>query len=333
MTADASLRRTRIAIAEPDAEPAADTADTTDAVGKDQFLVALGERTRALRAQRGLTRKSLAKAAHVSERHLANVEMGVGNASVQFLRQLAAALGCQLVALVGDAAESGPEWLLIREILRGRSDADLGKARSRLVALFGAPASEAARRGRIALIGLRGAGKSTLGRELAATWGVPFVELNRHIESLAGCEIAEIHSLYGPAAYRRYEKRALEDVVERFPKAVIATPGGIVSDASTFGLLLSHCYTVWVRASTESHMSRVLAQGDTRPMAGNAEAMKDLRRILDSRSAFYSKADIAFDTDGLSAARAGVALRKRLEAVAAAERTPPLTRPFDSKMQ
>ncbi len=314
MTADVSPRRARPAPVEPAAEGVA-----AEGAGKDAFLVALGERTRALRAQRGLTRKSLATAAKVSERHLANVEMGVGNASVQFLRQLAEALSCQLVELVGDAAESGPEWLLIREILRGRSDAELGSARARLVALFGAPASEAARRGRIALIGLRGAGKSTLGRALATTWSVPFVELNRHIEALAGCHIAEIHSLYGPAAYRRYEKRALEDVVTRYPKALIATPGGIVSDASTFGLLLSHCYTVWVRASPESHMARVLAQGDTRPMAGNAEAMKDLRRILDSRSAFYSKADIAFDTDGLTASQAGAALRARLEAVASAE--------------
>ena len=291
------------------------SAELDDPDRKDPFLAALGERTRALRARRGLTRKGLAKAAEVSERHLANVEMGVGNASVQFLRQLAQALNCSLAELVGDETASSPEWLMIREILRGRSDAELVQARSALASMFGAPASQAARRQRIALIGLRGAGKSTLGRALAEGWKVPFVELNRGIEALAGCTLPEIHSLYGPAAYRRYEKRAMEDTIQRFPRAVIATPGGIVSDPATFNLLLAHCYTVWVRATPEEHMGRVLAQGDTRPMAGNsgnAEAMNDLRRILESRTAFYSKADAVFDTSEMSPEAALEALREQL---------------------
>ena len=271
----------------------------TSAEAKDPFLAALGERTRALRARRGMTRKGLAKAADVSERHLANVEMGVGNASVQFLRQLALALDCSLAELVGDESASSPEWLMIREILRGRSEAELAEARASLVTMFGAPASDAARRQRIALIGLRGAGKSSLGRALAERMRVPFVELNRRIEALAGCTLSEIHSLYGPAAYRRYERRALEEAIQSQPRAVIATPGGIVSDPGTFNLLLAHCRTVWLQATPEEHMGRVLAQGDTRPMAGNrgnAEAMNDLRRILESRAAFYSKADAVFDT-------------------------------------
>ena len=291
------------------------SAELDDPDRKDPFLAALGERTRALRARRGLTRKGLAKAAEVSERHLANVEMGVGNASVQFLRQLAQALNCSLAELVGDETASSPEWLMIREILRGRSDAELVQARSALASMFGEPASQAARRQRIALIGLRGAGKSTLGRALAEDWKVPFVELNRVVEALAGCTLSEIHSLYGPAAYRRYEKRALEDTIRRYPRAVIATPGGIVSDPATFNLLLAHCYTVWVRATPEEHMGRVLAQGDTRPMAGhagNAEAMNDLRRILDSRAAFYSKADAVFDTSEMSPEAAHGALRDLL---------------------
>ena len=294
--------------------------DLADPDPKDPFLTALGERTRALRARRGLTRKGLAKAAEVSERHLANVEMGVGNASVQFLRQLAQALSCSLAELVGDETASSPEWLMIREILRGRSDAELVQARAALTSMFGAPASQAARRQRIALIGLRGAGKSTLGRALAEGWKVPFVELNRGIEALAGCTLPEIHSLYGPAAYRRYEKRAMEDTVQRFPRAVIATPGGIVSDPATFTLLLAHCYTVWVRATPEEHMGRVLAQGDTRPMAGhadNAEAMNDLRRILESRAAYYSKADAVFDTSEMSPEAALAALRELLRDVIA----------------
>lgn len=296
-------------------------AEPADADAKDPFLAALGERTRALRARRGLTRKGLARAAAVSERHLANVEMGVGNASVQFLRQLAQALNCSLAELVGDETASSPEWLMIRELLRGRSEAELVQARGALAAMFGAPASPAARRQRIALIGLRGAGKSTLGRALAEGWRVPFVELNRSIEALAGCTLPEIHSLYGPAAYRRYEKRAMEETIQRFPRAVIATPGGIVSDPATFNLLLAHCYTVWVRATPEEHMGRVLAQGDTRPMAGhtgNAEAMNDLRRILESRAAFYSKADAVFDTSEMSPEAALSSLREQLRDTVAA---------------
>ena len=292
------------------------TPTRTDTDLKDPFLAALGERTRALRSRRGLTRKALAKAADVSERHLANVEMGVGNASVQFLRQLAQALDCTLAELVGDETASSPEWLMIRESLRGRSEPELVQARSALAALFGAPASQAARRQRIALIGLRGAGKSTLGRMLAESWKVPFVELNRSIAEVAGCSPGEIHSLYGPAAYRRYEKRALEETIRRHPRAVIATPGGIVADPATFSLLLAQCYTVWVRATPEEHMGRVLAQGDTRPMAGhagNAEAMGDLRRILDSRAAFYAKADEVFETSGRTVNESFESLRAQLE--------------------
>ena len=299
-------------------DPSANAPADTDI--KDPFLAALGERTRALRARRGLTRKGLAKAAEVSERHLANVEMGVGNASVQFLRQLAQALSCSLAELVGDETASSPEWLMIREILRGRNEAELVQACGALASIFGAPASPAARRQRIALIGLRGAGKSTLGRALAEGWKVPFVELNRGIETLAGCTLSEIHSLYGPAAYRRYEKRAMEDTIQRYPRVVIATPGGIVSDPATFNLLLAHCYTVWVRATPEEHMGRVLAQGDTRPMAGhtgNTEAMNDLRRILESRAAFYSKADAVFDTSDMSPEAALEALREQLRDVIA----------------
>ncbi|HEY9068245.1 MAG TPA: helix-turn-helix transcriptional regulator [Burkholderiaceae bacterium] len=287
--------------ARPESLEAAASAVAAEA--KDPLLAALGERTRALRARRGMTRKSLAKAAGVSERHVANVEMGVGNASVQFLRQLANALDCPVAELIGDETASSPEWLMIREILRGRSDAELAEARAALAAMFGAPASAAARRQRIALIGLRGAGKSSLGRALAERLRVPFVELNRRIEALAGCTLSEIHSLYGPAAYRRYERRALEEAIQGHARAVIATPGGIVSDPGAFNLLLAHCRTVWLQATPEEHMGRVLAQGDTRPMAGNrgnVEAMNDLRRILESRAAFYSKADATFDTSGKS---------------------------------
>jgi XRE family aerobic/anaerobic benzoate catabolism transcriptional regulator len=267
---------------------------------KDPFLIALGERLKSLRGRRGFTRKALAQLADVSERHVANVESGVGNASIQFLRQLAQVLNCTLAEMIGDETASSPEWLMIREILRGRSDDELAKARTSLAGMFETPTSDSARRQRVALIGLRGAGKSSLGQMLADHWMVPFIELSRQIEALAGCSIAEIHALYGPNAYRRYELRALEETVRNFPRAVIATPGGVVSDPAAFNLLLSHCYTVWLKASPEEHMGRVLAQGDTRPMSGNKEAMEDLKQILASRAQFYSKADQTFDTSEMT---------------------------------
>lgn len=267
---------------------------------KDPFLIALGERLKSLRGRRGFTRKALAQLADVSERHVANVESGVGNASIQFLRQLAQVLNCTLAEMIGDETASSPEWLMIREILRGRPDDELAKARAALAGIFDTPTSDSARRQRVALIGLRGAGKSSLGQMLADHWMVPFVELSRQIEKLAGCSIAEIHALYGPNAYRRYERRALEETVRNFPRAVIATPGGVVSDPATFNLLLSHCYTVWLKASPEDHMGRVVAQGDTRPMSGNREAMEDLKQILESRAQFYSKADQTFDTSEMT---------------------------------
>ncbi len=271
---------------------------------KDPFLIALGERLKLLRARRGLTRKALAKLAEVSERHVANVESGVGNASIQFLRQLCAVLNCSLAEMTGDETTSSPDWLMIREVLRGRNEVELAQARTALADLFESPVSEISRRQRIALIGLRGAGKSSLGRLLAAQLHAPFIELSSQIEQLAGCGIAEIHALYGQNAYRRYEQRAIEDVVRHYPQAVIATPGGIVSEPATYKLLLSHCYTVWLKAEPEEHMDRVLAQGDKRPMSGNREAMDDLKRILESRTQFYSKADKTVDTSGLTTEQA-----------------------------
>jgi XRE family aerobic/anaerobic benzoate catabolism transcriptional regulator len=257
-----------------------------------------------LRARRGLTRKALAQLAEVSERHVANVESGVGNASIQFLRQLCSVLNCSLAEMTGDETTSTPDWLMIREVLRGRNEAELAQARTALADLFESPVSEISRRQRIALIGLRGAGKSSLGRLLAAQLHAPFIELSTQIEQLAGCGIAEIHALYGQNAYRRYEQRAIEDVVRHYPQAVIATPGGIVSEPATYKLLLSHCYTVWLKAEPEEHMDRVLAQGDKRPMSGNREAMEDLKRILESRTQFYSKADKTVDTSGLTSEQA-----------------------------
>jgi XRE family transcriptional regulator, aerobic/anaerobic benzoate catabolism transcriptional regulator len=262
---------------------------------KHPFLVALGERVRSLRARRGMTRKALALAADVSERHLANLEYGVGNASVLILLQVAQALQCSVAELVGDVSTSSPEWLLIRELLAGLDEAQLQKARVAIGELLGTGGANGrsgrggrARSARIALIGLRGAGKSTLGKLLAEDLDCPFIELSRQIEAFAGCSISEIQALYGQSAYRRYERRALEETIQIYPEAVIATPGGLVSDPATFNQLLAHCTTVWLQAAPEDHMSRVVAQGDTRPMAASKEAMEDLRSILAGRAAFYS---------------------------------------------
>ncbi|MBS0406965.1 MAG: helix-turn-helix transcriptional regulator [Proteobacteria bacterium] len=261
------------------------------------FLLALGERVRELRARRGMTRKAVALAADVSERHLANLEYGTGNASILVLLQVARALQCELSELLGDVTTSSPEWLLIRELLAGRSEADLRQARQALGELFQDPgAARRARGTRIALIGLRGAGKSTLGRRLAEDLGYAFIELSREIEQFAGCGIHEIHNLYGTHAYRRYERRALEEALQIYPEVVIATPGGLVSDAANFNLLLEHCLTIWLQADPLDHMARVRAQGDLRPMAASGEAMEDLKRILAGRAAFYAKADLRLDT-------------------------------------
>ncbi len=268
--------------------------------GKEPFLAALGERTKALRVRRGLTRKALARLTGVSERHLANLEYGVGNASILVLLQVAQALQCSLAELVGDVTTRSPEWLTLREMLADTDEATLRRVRLAALELMGgapARADEApVRSSRIALIGLRGAGKSTLGRMLAEDLDFPFVELSREIEKLAGCTISEILGLYGQNAYRRYERRALEEAIEAFPEAVIATAGGLVSDLGSFNLLLRRCTTVWLTADPEDHMSRVMAQGDLRPMAASREAMDDLKSILAGRTAFYSKADMRVDT-------------------------------------
>jgi XRE family aerobic/anaerobic benzoate catabolism transcriptional regulator len=279
---------------------------------RDAFLVALGDRLRTLRARRGHTRKALAREAGVSERHLANLETGLGNASILVLRQIAHALDCALAELIGDETTGSPEWLMIRDLLHGRSEADLQQARGALAELLATSGPDRARRGRIALIGLRGAGKSTLGQMLADDLGFPFVELNREIERIAGAGLAEIHALYGLTAYRRYERRALEEAIQFYPEAVIATPGGLVSEAGTFHLLLAHSFTVWLKAEPEEHMQRVIAQGDLRPMSGNAEAMEDLKRILAGRTPFYAKADLAYDTSGQELAQCHAGLRARV---------------------
>lgn len=266
---------------------------------KNTFLLAMGERVRALRARRGLTRSALSAACGVSERHLANLEQGMGNASVLVLRDVCLALNSSLAELLDDEAAWTAEWVLIRDLLHGHTEDDLRRVREAICAMQStgnANLLNSKKQMRIALIGLRGAGKSTLGQHLAQDLGLPLIEINKEIERVAGCDISAIHNLLGPVAYRRYERRALEETFQLYAQAVIAAPGGVVSDASSFNLLLANCYTIWLQASPEEHMQRVLAQGDMRPIEGNNEAMNDLKRILSERAAYYSKADLVLNT-------------------------------------
>jgi XRE family aerobic/anaerobic benzoate catabolism transcriptional regulator len=276
---------------------------------KDPSLAALGDRVRALRARRGMTRKAVAEAADISERYLANLEYGVANASILVLQQVAAALRCSTAEVIGDVTASSPEWLLIRELLAGRDEETLHRARVAMGAALGTGAGRGAGGAHVALIGLRGAGKSTLGSMLAEDLGFPFLELSREIEKVAGCSIAEIQALYGVNAYRRYERRALEEATQVYAQAVIAVPGGLVAEPATFNLLLERCTTVWLQADPEDHMKRVVAQGDMRPMRDNTEAMEDLKRILAGRAAFYSKAQYRLDTSAAPLEATFAALR------------------------
>jgi XRE family aerobic/anaerobic benzoate catabolism transcriptional regulator len=260
-------------------------------------LKALGERVSSIRSRRGMTRKALAQSSGVSERHLANLEYGKGNASFLVLTQIAEALQCTMAEIIGDPTTSSSEWLLLRDLLLHQDESSLKRIRLLILNKFSQnETSTKTFNSSVALIGLRGAGKSTLGYMLAEDLGFQFVELSREIEKFAGCSIAEIQGLYGVNAYRKYERRALEETIQIYPEAVIATPGGIVSDPASFNLLLNHCTTVWLQASPEDHMERVRKQGDLRPMADNKEAMEDLKKILVGRASFYSQAQFQLNT-------------------------------------
>jgi len=263
----------------------------------DNYLARLGERVREERARRGMTRKMLARDAGLSERYLAQLEAGRGNISIAVLRRVAMALNHPLARLVGDNGAEPPELRLVVELLRRLSPDEIAEARALIGERFGLTA-DAARERRVALIGLRGAGKSTLGRRLAQHLGVPFIELDAEIERDLGLSLAEIFNLYGQPAYRRCERRVLAQIIEREPQFVLATGGSIVAEPATFQELLDRCFTVWLKAAPDEHMGRVQAQGDLRPMAENGEAMADLRRILAAREPLYAKADATVDTAG-----------------------------------
>lgn len=288
----------------PEATPAAGLVDEAADVA---FMQAVGRRVREARARHGMSRKALAQNADVSERYLAQVESGETNPSINVLRHVAHALGISLIELL-ESQQASPEYRLISRFLAQLAPNRLEEALQRLMREFGN--EEASRRKRIALVGLRGAGKSSLGRALAGELSLPFMELNSAIEAEAGMSLNEVFMLYGQPGFRRLERRCLESFIAQHESAVITVGGGIVSEADTFNLLLMNCFTVWVKASPEEHMARVVAQGDFRPMEGNLEAMEDLRRILLAREPLYSKADITLDTTGRRAEDCLVELRQ-----------------------
>jgi len=240
------------------------------------YLARLGERVRGWRTGRGVTRKALALSSGVSERYLAQLEGGEGNISVLLLRRIAQAMAVP-----------------IEELAREQ---------------------EAAARGaRVALLGLRGAGKSTLGEKLAQNLGVPFVELDREVEQEAGAPLGEVFSMYGQDAFRRFERRALERVLKTQPRAVIAVGGSLVTDPETYRLLLDSCFCIWLKASPSDHMARVMAQGDLRPFRGRAAALDEIRKLLADRDSLYSRADAVLDTSDRPVKQSLAELRRALE--------------------
>src|SRR6185312_10110872 len=268
---------------------------------EDSFLEELGQRVRTMRGLRGMSRKVLAKVSGISERYIAQRESGKGNVSIVLLRRVSNAMGAHLEDLIPDG-DPAPDWPVIRDPLRKATPAQMAHAKEILTG-HGANAASASRGmsfAGIALIGLRGAGKTTLGRKLADKIGWTFVELNKEIERQNGLSVAEIIALYGQEGFRRMEQTALGQLLARKELTVLATGGGIVSEPLTFDLILSSFYTIWLKAKPEEHMARVRKQGDLRPMADDRSAMAELRNILVSREPLYARAAAVVDTAGLS---------------------------------
>jgi len=264
---------------------------------ESEFLKMLGGRVRQERSRREITRKELAKAAYVSERFLAQLETGHGNISIIRLRRIAHALGLGVERLAQEKNGDVPEIVGVTALLEKLRPEERRRAQAMLLEKFGEGCEEE-RRGRIALVGMRGAGKSTLGALLAERIGAPFIELDRRIEQESGSKLSVVFDLYGPAGFHRLEREALERVLETNERFVLATGGSIVNEPETFARLKSVCYTVWLKAKPEDHMQRVIAQGDRRPMAGSQWAMADLRKILAGREPLYEKADASVNTSG-----------------------------------
>jgi XRE family transcriptional regulator, aerobic/anaerobic benzoate catabolism transcriptional regulator len=271
---------------------------TQDSDPETGFLELLGQRVRTMRALRGMSRKVLAKVSGISERYIAQLESGKGNVSIVLLRRVSNAIGTPLEDLI-PTNDPAPDWQVIRDLLRKASPGQIAQAKD----ILSSTSTSAQRRSSfagIALIGLRGAGKSTLGKLLAKSIGWNFVELNKEIERQNGLSVPEIINLYGQEGFRRMEQAALAQLLARKELMVLATGGGIVSEPLTFDLILKSFYTIWLKAEPEEHMARVRKQGDLRPMADDRSAMAELRNILKSREPLYARANAVVDTAGLA---------------------------------
>ncbi len=273
--------------------PAAPSSTAADAT----FLAAIGREVRRHRAKRGMTRRQLAQASETSERYLAQIEGGAGNPSASVIRAIAQALDLPAAALLPATGARSAALDVVLDLVARVPEGELPEL-AKLIEARVARATGADRARRIALIGLRGAGKSTLGRMLAQHLGWPFIELDRVVEEDYGASIPDLIEMAGTATFRRHERSALERVIATNEAAIITTAGGIVSDPETYALLLRRSHTIWIKARPEDHMSRVMAQGDFRPMAQNRAAMADLLAILEARRADYARAEAEVDTSG-----------------------------------
>jgi XRE family transcriptional regulator, aerobic/anaerobic benzoate catabolism transcriptional regulator len=265
----------------------------------DAYLVQLGQRVRAMRAMRGMSRKVLAQVSDVSERYIAQLEAGLGNVSIILLRRVAGAIGAPLEDLIAEPSAQSSDWTLMRSLIAKASPATIEEAKNLLAGRRDTTSKpHAAAADRVALIGLRGAGKTTLGRMAAERLGWRFVELSKEIEHEHGFAMTEIMSLYGQDGYRRLELATLRKIVDMPGPMVLASGGGIVSEPVTFDLLLASFFTIWIKATPAEHMSRVRAQGDLRPMGNDKAAMAELITILSSREPLYARARATLDTSG-----------------------------------
>jgi XRE family aerobic/anaerobic benzoate catabolism transcriptional regulator len=273
--------------------PAAISMSEADAL-EDRFLAELGGRVRGTRALRGMSRKTLSRASGLSERYIAQLESGQGNVSIILLRRIAQAMGIRIDDLIS-GNDTSPDWPVLRDLLRDATPGQIAQVKT----ILAGSAPIAASPQRVALIGLRGAGKSTLGRIAAQRLGWPFIELDQEIERAAGVSMAEVFALYGQEGYRRLEQAELRRLIGLPGPILIATGGGIVAEPLTFDLVLSSCFTIWLKASPEEHMQRVRDQGDLRPMRDDRSAMQELRTILLNREPLYARARAIVDTSGL----------------------------------
>jgi XRE family aerobic/anaerobic benzoate catabolism transcriptional regulator len=288
--------------AKPKARQKPARSEPSDTASVAAFLAAIGREVRRQRAKRGMTRRQLAHASTTSERYLAQIEGGAGNPSATVLRAIAQALDLPAAALLPEADARPATLGGIFDLLARVPEGELPEL-TKLIEARVAPAEGADRARRIALVGLRGAGKSTLGRMLAAHLGWPFIELDRIVEEDYGASIPDLIEMAGTGTFRRHERRALDRVIGAYDAAVITTAGGIVANPESYALLIRRSHTVWIKARPEDHMSRVVAQGDFRPMARNREAgskdaMADLVAILEARRADYARAEAELDTSG-----------------------------------